>query len=58
MMAKRENTFWLDTEGNIRLESALSPKDLGIQQADTFAALIVDGDLVLVKLELELKDKN
>ena len=56
-MTKRENIFWLDSEGNIRLESNLSPKDLGIQQADTYAAMIVEGELILVKLDLELKEK-
>jgi len=56
-MTRRENSFWTDTDGNIRIESNLSPKDLGIQQADTFAAMIIEGNLVLVKIDLELKEK-
>jgi hypothetical protein len=50
-----QNTFSVDNDGHIRLKTNLSPKDLGIQSADTFVVLIVDDEAILVKMELELK---
>lgn len=54
--ASSQNTFSVDNDGHIRLKTNSSPKDLGIQNADTFVVLIVEGEAVLVKMELELKD--
>jgi len=50
-----QNTFSVDNDGHIRLKTNLSPKDLGIQNSDTFVVLIVDDEAILVKMELELK---
>jgi len=50
-----QNSFSVDNDGHIRLKTNLSPKDLGIQSADTFVVLIVDDEAILVKMELELK---
>lgn len=50
-----QNSFSVDNDGHIRLKTNLSPKDLGIQNSDTFVVLIVDDEAILVKMELELK---
>ena len=50
-----QNSFSVDNDGHIRLKTNLSPKDLGIQSADTFVVLIIDDEAILVKMELELK---
>jgi len=50
-----QNSFSVDNDGHIRLKTNSSPKDLGIQSADTFVVLIVDDEAILVKMELELK---
>ena len=50
-----QNCFSVDNDGHIRLKTNLSPKDLGIQNSDTFVVLIVDDEAILVKMELELK---
>jgi hypothetical protein len=50
-----QNSFSVDNDGHIRLKTNSSPKDLGIQSADTFIVLIVDDEAILVKMELELK---
>jgi len=54
--ASSQNTFSVDSDGHIRLKTNLSSKDLGIQNADTFVVLIFEGEAVLVKMDLELKD--
>lgn len=53
--ASTQNTFSVDNDGHIRLKTNLSPRDLGIQNSDTFVVLIVDDEAILVKMELELK---
>jgi len=50
-----QNSFSVDNDGHIRLKTNSSPKDLGIQNSDTFVVLIVDDEAILVKMELELK---
>ena len=50
-----QNSFSVDNDGHIRLKTNLLPKDLGIQNSDTFVVLIVDDEAILVKMELELK---
>ena len=50
-----QNSFSVDNDGHIRLKTNLSPRDLGIQNSDTFVVLIVDDEAILVKMELELK---
>lgn len=51
-----QNTFSVDNDGHIRLKTNSTPKDMGIQNGDTFAVLIIEGEAVLVRMELELKE--
>jgi len=51
-----QNTFSVDNDGHIRLKTSSTPKDMGIQNGDTFAVLIIEGEAVLVRMELELKE--
>jgi len=55
-METAKKNFDIDAAGNILLNSSQSPKDLQIQSGDTYAAMIVDGKPILIKLELTLKE--
>ncbi len=55
-METAKKNFDIDVAGNILLNSSQSPKDLQIQSGDTYAAMIVDGKPILIKLELTLKE--
>ncbi len=50
-----KDTWNTDSDGNIRLSTTKNFKEIGIQQADTFAAMEIDGSVVLVKIEMTLK---
>ncbi len=50
-----KDTWSTDDDGNIRLSSSKDFKSLGIQDADTFAAVNINGSVVLVKIDMVLK---
>ena len=54
-MTANKDTWNTDSDGNIRLSTTKNFKEMGIQQADTFAAMEIDGSVVLVKIEMTLK---